>query len=102
DDWNLLTRLAYLEEPERALALYERSLKLRPQQPVALVNAGTILARQGRLAQAMEYWRRALAMNPGLTEASRNLAMALRAAGRRDEADQVLRNAKWFAPGVDQ
>jgi hypothetical protein len=102
NDWNLLTRLAYLEEPARALPLYERSLKLRPQQPVALVNAGTIHARQGNLPLAMEYWRRALTMNPALTEASRNLSTALRAAGRDEEARQVLRNAAQFVPGVDR
>jgi hypothetical protein len=101
-DWNMLTRLAYLEEPARALPLYERSLKLRPQQPVALVNAGTIHAQQGNLTLAMEYWRRALTMNPALTEASRNLSTALRAAGREQEARQVLRDAARFAPGVDR
>jgi hypothetical protein len=99
-DWNLLTRLAFLEEPDAALALYERSLAVRPRQPVALVNAGALHAARGNLPRAMEYWLRALSMNPGLSEASRNLATALRAAGRGDEAQRVLREAARFDPEV--
>ncbi|MBL8214792.1 MAG: tetratricopeptide repeat protein [Bryobacterales bacterium] len=99
-DWNLLTRLAYLEEPATALPLYERSLQIKPQQPAALTNAGALHARQGDLPKAIEYWRRALAMNPGLTEASRNLATALEASGDTAAAREVLRQATLFAPGV--
>ncbi len=102
NDWNLLTRLAFLESPERALPLYQRSLAIRPQQPVALINAGAIHAQSGNLNQAIDYFRKALAMNPGLTEASRNLATALRATGRADEARQVIRQALMFAPEVDR
>lgn len=96
-DWNLLTRLAYLEAPGKALPLYQRSLAIRPHQPVALVNAGVILAQSGNLPLAMEYWRKALSMNPGLSEASRNLATALRATGRGEEANQVLGRAAPFS-----
>lgn len=101
-DAAVLTRRAYIEQnqgaPAEAAALYERSLRLKPAQPVALVNLGLLYGQAGRLPQAIDCWRKALAMNPGLTEASRNLATALRAVGDEAAAREELRKAKIYLP----
>ncbi len=73
-DWPVRLRLAVLEpDPVRAAQLYESVLRDNPYETAALVNLGTHLARQGRLAEAGRLWDRALAANPALEEAVLNL-----------------------------
>jgi predicted CXXCH cytochrome family protein len=101
-DAELLTRLAHLIETRgesgRALAMYEAALKLDPHRIVAAVNAGTLYASQGNLDRAVSLWRDVLSQNPGLTEASANLALALRARGDKTAAAETLRQALLYAP----
>lgn len=52
-------------------------LQLRPDAADARNNLGVALASVGRLDEAIEEFRRALAIRPGFADAERNLAMAL-------------------------
>ena len=73
-DWPVQLRLAVLEpDPARAAQLYESVLRANPYEPVALVNLGTHLARQGRNLEAGRLWDRALLANPALEDAVLNL-----------------------------
>ena len=73
-DWPVRLRLAVLEpDSVRAAQLYESVLRDNPYEPVALVNLGSHLARQGRSDEAGRLWERALATNPALEEAVLNL-----------------------------
>lgn len=75
-DWPVKLRLAVLEsDAGRAAALYEAVLRENPGEPAALVNLGTIRAREGRMQEAGRLWERALAVNPALEEAVLNLAL---------------------------
>jgi tetratricopeptide (TPR) repeat protein len=56
------------------------------QQAITENNLGTALQESGRLEEAIERYRRALALNPSYTPAMVNLGSALRAAGRTNEA----------------
>jgi len=66
-----------------AVALYRKSLALRPHFAEAEVNLGTALQMQGELYQATLHFQRAIVLNPRLAEAHFNLGNAI-AAGRRD------------------
>lgn len=56
-------------------------------------NLGTALQEDGRAADAIDRYRRALALDPAYTPALNNLGTALRAAGRVDEALAVFSQA---------
>ncbi len=56
-------------------------------------NLGTILARRAEYADAVDAFRRALAVDPSMGPARHNLGIALVRAGRLDEAIVVLREA---------
>jgi tetratricopeptide (TPR) repeat protein len=49
-------------------------------------NMGTALAREGLPHEALRYYRKSIAANPGYVDARMSLARALVALGRKDEA----------------
>jgi tetratricopeptide (TPR) repeat protein len=59
---------------------------LRPDYAEAISNLGVVLSVQGRFAEAAEHYQRAISLKPGLVDVYRNLARALLADGRADEA----------------
>lgn len=59
----------------------------------AHVNLGIFLAKQGRIDEAIEACRTALRLDPGSVRGATNLADMLRARGRDDEGEKVLRDA---------
>jgi predicted O-linked N-acetylglucosamine transferase (SPINDLY family) len=71
-----------LAEAER---LYARIVNHTPA-PEALVNYGNVLGRQGRVAEALAQYDRALALAPSLLPALFNRGNALLELGRPDEA----------------
>lgn len=74
-DWPVRLRLAVLEaDPARAIRLYESVLRDEPYVPAALVNLGSLYAKQGRIEEAGRLWERALSGNPAIEEAIVNLA----------------------------
>ena len=60
---------------------------------IALTNLGNTLQAQGKLAEAIAAFRRALAIDPELPEAWYNLGNALQAEGELDEAVASYRRA---------
>jgi hypothetical protein len=87
-------------DESRALALYERTLRLDPSKVEAGVNAGSILWKRGDGVRARYLWEDALRRNPGLSTASLNLAALHAAEGRREEAARVLREAREYVPDL--
>lgn len=86
------TQLAFLLEatdPKRAIALYEASLRQKPDQVLAMVNLGRLLGSQGELDRAIALWRDALRRNPCLEQAGSNLQIALKAKGDLAAAKSV-------------
>jgi tetratricopeptide (TPR) repeat protein len=74
--YDLGTALLSQSNYARAEALLNETLRLRPNDAEAHNNLGIALASMGRLPDAMEHWRRALAIKPGFADAQRNLATA--------------------------
>jgi tetratricopeptide (TPR) repeat protein len=57
-----------------------------PDSAITLINLCIALTDSGKPAEAIECGQRALALNPNIPEAHFNLALALQAAGRIQEA----------------
>ena len=64
-----------------AAAHADQALRLRVDDPVAHDLAGIARASQGKLDEAVDHFRRALAVNPGYADARNHLAMAQRLRG---------------------
>jgi tetratricopeptide (TPR) repeat protein len=73
-----------------AIRAYRKSVELRPGDAVTRNNLGVVLARSGRVQEAIPHFEKAL---PGFPDAAANLARALALVGRQPEAQEVLRRA---------
>src|SRR5213594_1155779 len=71
--------------------LWTHALSIDPQSPIAHNDWGTALARQGRLAEAIEHFRQALRLEPNFVDAHYNLGMALAQQGKLAEASEHYR-----------
>lgn len=84
----------------RAQELYERLLKLQPDDPDVLTDLGIVHRSQGRFAQALELFRAARAVNASHWQSLFNEAVVL-AFDLRDfaGAEKVLADLRAAAPG---
>jgi len=71
----------------------------RPRNARAHVNIGVLLEREGKLLEAIEEYRIAVAMEPDYADAHYNLGVALVRLTRVDEAEQAFRDAIRLSPG---
>ena len=76
---------------EAALAHYERARQLMPGNGDALMGVARILMRQNKDADALPLLERAVDEDPLNGEAHYRYAMALKAAGRTQEAEEQVR-----------
>ena len=93
---NLAFCLDNLELRDEAVAHYGRALEINPADPLALNGLGALFmyhADLGRKDQAETYLRQALAADPSLHIARRNLGFLMADLGRDDEALVHLRQA---------
>jgi protein O-mannosyl-transferase len=91
-----LAMYSYPAEAERLLALIDGD---PPVMAKAKVNSGICRAMRGEWAAAIEAFREAVRLEPRSAEAHGNLAKALAALGRRDEALAEFRLAKQLSGG---
>jgi tetratricopeptide (TPR) repeat protein len=97
--WQLLAA-ALTSQGKDARSALERVVQFMPGDATAHNNLGNAFARNGRFADAIASYRRALELRPQLVEARNNLAQAhdglgseLAAMGRADEAAASFRRA---------
>jgi hypothetical protein len=69
--------LTMREQSAEALSVFEELLKNAPERELALAGAALAAEEMGRLETALEYWRRAAAVNPWSPGYRRSLALAL-------------------------
>ncbi len=79
-------------------ALWTATLKRNPSAVAADNNLGLILQKSGNPWGAIDYFRRALSLQPRFLDARSNLATALIAIGSRDEAAEQLAIAEQINP----
>ncbi len=81
-----------------AVRIWADVLAQRPPTPRACLNYANALAREGRLDEALPYYRKALALDPSYVKAAYNWGMALERMGRVDEASAMLARAVEIDP----
>ncbi len=82
---------------DAAVALFDRALAGNRDAKV-LYNRGVALQAAGRVSEAVESWRQAIAVRPDYHDALYNLAKALKDLGREDEAIALYRHILGFRP----
>ena len=88
------------KDPTSAIELYDRLLLSRPNSPKLWNERGVAMHQDGRFADAMESYRRALAVDARYALAHNNLGVALYHGGDRDGAIDAFRAALDRKPGV--
>jgi hypothetical protein len=78
---------------ERALYCYDRALRLHPDAPATLYNAGYALAAQRRFAEAVPFYREAIRRKPQSALYRANLALAYHNLARPADAIAAARAA---------
>jgi Flp pilus assembly protein TadD len=89
-------------QPEAALELIGRAIRLKPDHVIAHNNLGNILRDLGRINDAIESFRQAIRLNPGFALAYNNLGIALTSVGQLDEAVEVLRQSIRLQPDLSE
>jgi len=86
------TGTVYLMRGDAASArrAFETALDVDPDLPKAQNGLGVLAAREGRLDEAVERWRRAVELDPRDYQTLYNLGLTLRRLGRQGEARRYL------------
>ena len=83
----------------RAIAQFEKVLRLQPNNTRAIFFLGAVQVRQGHPSEAIGNYRRAVELDPGNPVYLSQLALALRTARRWDEAITMQRRVITLRPG---
>jgi tetratricopeptide (TPR) repeat protein len=86
-------------DPERARAAFLEAVELRPRYAAALYNLGWLAQKAGRFGPAGEYYRKALAVDPGNWQAHQTLANLFVMRGELRDALGEYREVTRIRPG---
>ncbi len=84
---------------DRAITLYQETMRLDPSNSGAQNDLGVALQRRGKRAEAEAAYRRALALDPFFSTAHLNLGLLLRDTKRAADASQEFFQARQNARG---
>lgn len=100
--WYWATALAQAagDQADAALETARAGIALYPEHPILANNLAVLLELRGDVAGADQHLRQALAADPSLPQASKNLADLLYRAGRYDEALEGYERAARLAPSL--
>ena len=96
--WKLLGAAQQMQG-KNALAAFQKTAALMPNDAEAHFNLGVVQKALGQLEEAAASYRRAIKINPKYVEAHGNLGNVLKEAGRLEEAVTSYRNALRLRPG---
>lgn len=87
--------LNYLRNGQVALALeqFQAAIKQDPKNPYFYKGLGLALARQNKQKEAIEAYRRALALNPYYVDVRNDLGASLILSGKREEGKKEFKTA---------
>ena len=91
-------KAAYEWDIRGAEASYQRALELSPSNSSVLDGASVLAYKLGRLDEAIDLSRRAVAQDPLAAGIWHNLGLACHAAGLLDESEKAFRRALEIAP----
>ena len=99
----LLQRLAsmadWADDQARAVAIYGRIVKLRPDDPSLLERAGGLAADAGQLDEALGYFESALQLQPGETSLYYEIGEVQAKRGKLPEAVEAWKKGLAYRPG---
>ncbi len=87
--YNNLGTLEAATHPEEAISHFNRALQIKPHNPDALNNLGSVLRGLGRLEEAEIRLREAVRLDPDYFEARYNLGITLQKLGRPEALNQL-------------
>ena len=87
-------------EPAASEAYLRELVRVDPLNLTGIADLGVLLARQGKLQEAMDLWKPAFAGNQDLIGLARNLAATQCALGDEAGARRTVETALAFSPGV--
>jgi len=87
---------------EKAVAAYNKSLKIDPNNFYSHNNLGKVYTKQGRLSKALSEFTTAINLNPGEWETFHNLGLVYMRSGQFSEGEKALSYARNLAPQVSQ
>jgi tetratricopeptide (TPR) repeat protein/peroxiredoxin len=90
-----LFQRGYLEE---AAEEFKQVILVKPAEPIAYYNLGTLYLRRNTLAEAQRYLEQAVKLRPDYAEAWNNLGMVFAQQGREDEAVQNFQQSIMIRP----
>jgi tetratricopeptide (TPR) repeat protein len=93
---------AQLSYWQNTRTLFEHTAKVTQRNYMAVTILGSLLAKEGKLNEAMEHYQTALRYSPTFPEAHFFLGNALDEQGRLDEAIAEYQKALWFRPTQEQ
>jgi tetratricopeptide (TPR) repeat protein len=106
DDPTLLTAMGFVAQKRgdtgQAKAFYEKALAKDPLATVAAVDLGVIAAQTGDLNTAIALWKPAFERQPGKSTIGVNLAKALCAKAKPDEAREEIKRVLEFNPDLPE
>ncbi len=82
--------------------LFEHTARVTDRNALAITMLGSILAREGKLEEAMRYYRTALGWSPNYPEAHFYMGNALDEQGKLTEAVAEYEKSLWFRPTQEQ
>ena len=85
-------------EWDKALAHYQRTIKLAPMFPNPYINIGNVYHKKKEYVKAEKWMKRAIQLDPRSALANYNLGNILREAGKTDEAISVYKRALQLNP----
>ncbi len=92
--WNNLgTAYLNLDNFNKAVECFNKSLELNPQQFVALNNLGVIHVQEGKFDEAISYFRKAINIKPDKPSIWENLAECYERIGKYSDANACKMNA---------
>ena len=96
--YNLGQQYSRRQDHQKALALYQETVRHRPKFAAAHFNMGVTLAQAGQLPAAAKYFSQAVAADARDADARLNLGRTLLRLGRIGEAHTSLQEAQAIAP----
>jgi Tfp pilus assembly protein PilF len=102
--YNLAWTLHQRAEPgdkDRALALYEEALRIKPNKEDAHYNAALIYQERGQYRKALEHFLASLRLRPDYSTTYYNIAMTLQTMGRTKRAIEFYEGALRIDPAYE-